>query len=66
MDHCFVHDPRAIEVLLLTLALAFLTTYLFYERNLKTPLRRFLSRLALAERFREDLPLALSYLGPSG
>lgn len=66
MDHCFVHDPKAIEVLLLTLALAFLTTYLFYERNLKEPPRRFLSRLALAERFREDLPLALSSPGPSG
>jgi hypothetical protein len=54
MNHCFVHDPRAIEVLLLTLALAFLTTYLFFERNLKPEVRRFLTRLALAERFRED------------
>jgi hypothetical protein len=66
MDHCFVHDPKAIEVLLLTLALAFLTTYLFFERNLKDAVRRFLSRLALAGRFLEDLPLVLSVPGPSG
>jgi hypothetical protein len=39
MDHCFVHDPRAIEVILLTLAVAFLTTYLFFERNLKLEVR---------------------------
>lgn len=66
MDHCFVHDPKAIEVLLLTLALAFLTTYLFFERNLKEKARRFLSRLALAGRFLEDLPLVLSVPEPSG
>jgi hypothetical protein len=55
MDHCFVHDPRAIEVILLTLALAFLTTYLFFERNLKPELRRTLTRLALAGRLAEGL-----------
>jgi hypothetical protein len=66
MDHCFVHDPKAIEVLLLTLALAFLTTYLFFERNLKDAVRRFLSRLALAGRFLEDLPLLLSVPEPFG
>lgn len=67
MDHAFVHDPTAIEVLLLTLAVAFLTTYLFYEHNLKEPMRRFLSRLALTARFQEDLPAALGELpGPSG
>ena len=55
MDHCFVHDPNAIIVLLLTLAIAFLTTYLFYERNLKPAARRHLSRLALAARLLEDL-----------
>jgi hypothetical protein len=55
MDHCFVHHPNAIQALLLTLFLAFLTTYLFFQRNLKPPARRHLSRLALASRFREDL-----------
>ena len=64
MNHSYVHDATAIEVLLLALALAFLTTYLFYERNLKEPARSFMSRLTLAARFLEDLPLLLS--GPSG
>ena len=64
MNHCFIHDPRAIEVLLLTLALAFLTTYLFFERNLKPEARRDLTRLALAQRFREDVGQA--EFAPSG
>jgi len=64
MDHCFVHDPRAIEVILLTLAVAFLTTYLFFERNLKPEGRRHLSRLALARRLAEDV--AQVALQPSG
>jgi len=57
MDHCFVHNPVAMEALLLTLAVAFLTTYLFYERNLKSQIRP-ASRLALASRF-------LCSVGPS-
>lgn len=64
MDHCFVHRPRAIEVILLTLALAFLLTYLFFERNLKTEARRHLTRLALARRLAEDV--AVVALQPSG
>jgi DDE family transposase len=64
MDHCFVHLPRAIEVILLTLALAFLVTYLFFERNLKLEIRTSLSRLVLAQRMREDL--AAGELAPSG
>lgn len=64
MDHSFIHDPTAIEALLLTLALAFLTTYLFYERNLKPALRRHLTRLALASRLNEDLGRVA--LQPSG
>ena len=67
LDHSFVHDPTAIEVLLLALAVAFLTTYLFYERNLKDDAKRFLSRLTLADRFRQDLPLVLAAIPqPSG
>lgn len=62
MDHCFVHHPTAIVALLLTLALALATTYLFYQRNLKPEVRRHLSRLALAGRFREDI---VSYRGLS-
>lgn len=57
MDHCFVHQPNAIEALLLTLFMAFLTTYLFYQRNLKPIARRYLTRLALASRLREDLAI---------
>lgn len=55
MDHCFVHNTTATEALLLTLAIAFLTTYLFYERNLKPAARVHLTRLALAARFFECL-----------
>jgi hypothetical protein len=71
MDHYFIHDITAIEILLLTLAVAFLTTYLFYERNLKAHARRHLTRLALAARMADDLTLlggasAWSLLEPSG
>lgn len=55
MNHFFFHDPVAIENLLLTLALAFLTTYLFHARNLKPQSRAHLDRLALAHRLAEDL-----------
>lgn len=64
MDHCFVHNSRAIEVILLTLAVAFLTTYLFFERNLKPEARRHLTRLALAVRLAEGLGTVA--LQPSG
>ena len=57
LDHYFIHDITAIETLLLTLAIAFVTTYLFYERNLKAPARRHLTRLALAARMADDLTL---------
>lgn len=63
MDHCFVHDTTAIEVLLLTLALAFLTTYLFYERNLKPEVREPLTRLMLASILASDIRVTLQ---PSG
>ena len=57
MDHCFVHEPTALEALLLTLSAAFLLTYLFYERNLKPGEHRPRTRLALAARLREDFAL---------
>jgi hypothetical protein len=64
MDHCFVHDATAIEVILLTLAMAFLTTYLFYERNLKPTLRDRMTRSALAQHMLQELgPVELA---PSG
>lgn len=55
LGHCFIHHVVAIEALLLTLAVAFLTTYLFYARHLKPAARRHLTRLALAWRLRDDL-----------
>jgi hypothetical protein len=54
MDHCFIHHAVALEALLLTLAGAFLTTYLFYARNLKPAARRHLTRSALAARLLEE------------
>ncbi len=58
MDHCFVHDPTATAALLLTLAAAFLLTYLFYERNLKVGGPRPRTRLALAARWRDEFARA--------
>lgn len=67
MDHCFVHEPTAMEALLLTLAVAFLLTYLFYERNLKPGAHRPRTRLALAARLREELAaLTGATLWPEG
>jgi len=57
MDHCFVHEPTAIEALLLTLSAAFLLTYLFYARNLKPGAPRPRTRLALATRLHEEFAL---------
>jgi hypothetical protein len=58
MDHCFTHDINAAEALLLTLAIAFTTSYLFYARNLKPHLRSSFTRLELASRFLEDIALS--------
>jgi hypothetical protein len=66
MDHCFIHNTTAIEALLLTLSLAFLLTYLFYERNLKPAARLFMTRLAMASRLLQDFVLlAGSNIWPS-
>src|SRR3972149_2445037 len=64
MDHCFTHQPRAIEAVLLTLTTAFLLTYLFYGRNLKPVARRHLTRLALAARLLEGFALSGASLWP--
>jgi len=55
MDHCFTHDTTATEVILRTLALAFFTTYLFYERNLKPAAKKNLNRAGLARLFAQVL-----------
>ncbi len=66
MDHCFVHHVVAVDALLLTLALAFVLTYLFYARNLKPTARRPLTRLALADRLREDFAQPGGRVWPEG
>jgi hypothetical protein len=53
LDHCFVHDPVAILVILLTLAIAFLTTYLFYERNCQPAVRARITRETFSIDLRE-------------
>lgn len=60
MDHCFIHDVRATEAILLTLAIAFITTYLFFAGNLKPQVRSSLTRLELASRFLEDIAACVS------
>src|SRR5262249_13281326 len=66
LGHCFIHDAVAIEALFLTLAVAFVTTYLFYARQPKPAARRHLSRLALASRLREELArLAGAWIWPA-
>lgn len=54
MDHCFVHNVVALEAVLLTLAVAFLLSDLFYAHNLKPAVRQALTRVALAAWLRDD------------
>lgn len=69
LDPGVLHDVVATEAVLLTLALAFLLTYLlyaWYARQLKPAARRHLGRAALAVRWREELSqLAGSGLWPA-
>lgn len=55
LDHCFKHDPTAIEAVLLTLALAFAVTSVFFARNLKPQARAGCTRLFLASLLAADL-----------
>lgn len=48
LDHCFRHDPAAIVNLLLILFMAHLFVACFYRRNMKEPLRRHLTLIAVA------------------
>ena len=43
LDHCFKHDVRAVENILLTLFLAVALSTLFFTRNVKDPLLRAIS-----------------------
>ncbi len=60
MDHYYVHRPTAIETLLLTLAAAFLLTYLFFERNLKPEMRKHQNRRSLVILLVEDFAVESS------
>jgi hypothetical protein len=55
LDHCFKHDPVAIENFILTLLVAFVLLQHFYLRNCKPPLRRRLSLIAVARQLYGDL-----------
>lgn len=55
LDHCFKHDPTAIEAFLLTLAVAFALSTVFFTRNLKPAARRGRTRLCLATLLASDL-----------
>jgi len=48
LDHCFHHDPVAIVNFLLTLFIAHIPVSCFFRLNLKEPLRRGLTLIALA------------------
>ena len=60
LNHCFHHNPAAIENFILTLLIAFVLIQSFYLRNLKAPLRARLSLIAIAS----QLYLGLATLAP--
>jgi len=49
LDHCFKHEPRAITNFVLTLFIAFVLLQSFYLRNLKPPLRMYLTLIGLGD-----------------
>jgi hypothetical protein len=55
MDHCYKHDPVAIEAFLLTLAIAYTLFHAFVSRNLKTSPRRKRSLSHIAELLSQSL-----------
>jgi hypothetical protein len=56
LDHCFKHDAKAIVNFVLTLFLAYVLLQCFWQRNVKTPLRKKIGTLlGLAEELRYGL-----------
>jgi hypothetical protein len=55
LDHCFKHEPTAIESFLLTLAVAFALSTVFFSRNLKPVARAGRTRVFLASLLAIDL-----------
>ncbi len=48
LNHCFRHEPTAIENFILTIFIAFVLVQAFYRRNLKAPLRARFTLIAIA------------------
>lgn len=59
LNHCYKHDPVAIENFVLTLFISFVLLQSFYLRNLKPELRKVLTLIALAREFYLDLGATL-------
>lgn len=55
LNHCYHHHPTAMLACLLILCLAFCLTTVFFDRNLKPPLRKGRTRLSLARLLADDL-----------
>lgn len=55
LDHCFKHHPTAIEAFLLTLAVAFALSSVFFSRNLKPAARAGRTRVFLASLLASEL-----------
>ena len=59
LDHCYKHDPAAIQNFILTLFIAYLLVQCFRSRNLKPELQRFFTTIiALADELRASLAAA--------
>jgi hypothetical protein len=57
LDHNYHHHPQAMLANLMILFLAFFLTTVFFDRNLKAPLREDQTRLHLSQLFMDDLVL---------
>lgn len=57
LDHNFHHHPNAMLANFMILFLAFFLTTVFFDRNLKAPMRKGRTRLHLSQLFKDDLVL---------
>lgn len=48
LDHCYKHEPQAIINFILTLFITFILIQSFYHRDLKPPIRKLFTRIAIA------------------
>ncbi|MEA3306632.1 MAG: transposase [Elusimicrobiota bacterium] len=54
LNHCYRHHPNAMLALLITLFITFALTTVFFQRNLKSPMRIGKTRLHLARLLNDD------------